>query len=306
MINVAALTALASSAEGRGLILTHMAVTESAAVLVLDEVLKDLRSGDQRLYWMAQKHREDEVHHASMVVSRLAELGLSPKTADGEASFARLWNLYTTLNPVTVAEKYLLIQVVEEQDVPLFEVVAEAMRPHDPVTAGIFDRMCRDEKAHVRYCAVIQRELGDADSAAKLALYRLAAETFHGHGLTQKPEVEVYKAAQHFAMIEAWGSPLDPASLGSGLVIPGLCCGFVDGIGQTRTAYFYGLRANPAVPMVARGKAILRLAPRIIQAARDSGFTAAVTSTANGVVQRFWVEKLGFARNGESVLTGAL
>lgn len=302
MTNDEAIRMLSASSAGREILLTHIATTEGAAVLVLDDILRDLQ--DPRLIKMALRHRSDEVRHASMLNDRLEQLGVKPDQSKMNASLARLEALWATLQPSTPAEKYAVLQVIEEQDAPLFGVLADAMRPHDPASAAVFERMGKDERSHVRYCHVAAREL-EADPAT-LERYRAVNDA------SRKPigfelPIEFYDHDRHFAMLQAWSpEALDPASFGSGLVIPGLACGFVDGIGDTKTCYFYGLKTNPGLPMVARGKAILRLAARILQAARDAGYTAGVTSTANSVVERFWVERLGFKRNGESVLTGAI
>jgi hypothetical protein len=303
---------LAGSIQGRELLLTHIATTESAAVLVLDEILRDLNN--PRLRKMATKHRADEVNHAGMLTERLRDLGIEQDMSKKNASLARLEQLWATLNPSTVAEKYAVLQVIEEQDAPLFGVLAAALLPYDPLTAEVFTRMGKDEQTHVRYCHVAARELGGGTSAATIERYREINELLRTPIGVQVPEpmpepdpIEVYSHERHLEMIQAWAPEiLDPFAFGNGLIIPGLACGFVDGIGATRTAYFHGLRANPAAPMLARGKAILRLAPRILQAARDAGYTTGVTSTANSVVERFWVERIGLRRNGESVLTGAI
>jgi rubrerythrin len=302
MTNEETIAMLAGSERGREMLLTHIATTESAAVLVLDDILRDLQ--DPRLIKMALRHRADEVRHAAMLSDRLDQLGIKADHSKMNSSLARLEALWATLQPSTPAEKYAVLQVIEEQDAPLFGVLADAMRPHDPATAAVFERMGKDERSHVRYCHVAAREL--KANPATLQRYRAINEA------SRKPigfelPIEFYDHRRHFAMIQAWSSEqLDPTAFGSGLVVPGLACGFVDGVGSTSVAYFYGLKTNPHVPMVARGKAILRLATRILQAARDAGYTSGVTSTANSVVERFWVERLKFKRNGESVLTGAL
>jgi hypothetical protein len=288
---------VASSQKGRDLLLSHIATTENAAVLVLDEVLKDLK--DPKLIKMAKKHRADEVRHATMLSMRMDQLGIPKNEEQANASLRRLGRLYETLNPQTIAEKYAVIQIIEEQDAPLFEELADAIRPHDLRTAEIFARMAVDEASHIHYCRVITKDI----PRGTLERYREVNKAL----LLHPNEVEVYSQDLHFGMIQSWTeNRLDVTQFGNGLIIPGLCCGFVDGIGATKTAYFYGLKTNPAATLVARGRAILRLAPRIIQAARDAGYTSAVTSTSNSVVERFWVEKLGFVRNGESVLMGAL
>lgn len=118
--------------------------------------------------------------------------------------------------------------------------------------------------------------------------------------------VEVYEHARHFDEVASWAEhPLDPATLGSGLVVPGVCCIFVDGIGSTRTALFYNCFTNPRLSAFKRTRALLMLIRKLTSATKASGFTSAVTCTRNPVVEH-WFRRQGFTCNGERALAGAL
>jgi hypothetical protein len=118
--------------------------------------------------------------------------------------------------------------------------------------------------------------------------------------------VEVYDRARHFKEIASWSPyPIDPDTLGSGLVVPGVCCIFADGIGFTKTALFYACFTNPRLPAITRTRAIRELGDKLIAAVKASGFTVAVTNTKNRTVEHFWREK-GLRLNGESTLLGSL
>jgi hypothetical protein len=118
---------------------------------------------------------------------------------------------------------------------------------------------------------------------------------------------ELYDREKHFAEIASWSPyPIDPETLGHGLVVPGVCCIFVDGVGSTRTALFYACFANARQPAVTRTRALLELARRLIAAAKTAGFTSVITSTKNPTVEHFWTRRHALRPNGEQVLAGVL
>lgn len=119
--------------------------------------------------------------------------------------------------------------------------------------------------------------------------------------------VEVYERAKHFEEIASWSPyPLDPETLGNGLVVPGVCCIFADGIGSTKTALFYACFTNPRLPAITRTRASRELGDRVIAATKAAGFTSVVTSTKNPAVEHYWTRHKGLRANGEATLAGAL
>ena len=119
-------------------------------------------------------------------------------------------------------------------------------------------------------------------------------------------EPEIYEYDKHFAMVDSWGEPLDPRSLGVGLVIPDLCCCFMDQIGRTNAAFFYSMRANEEKPSPDRIVGICLLRERLVKAALDTGICWGVTSTKHPVVFSGWKERMGWEPNGEMTLKGML
>lgn len=281
---------LVSTVEGRVKVLSHLNVTEGAAVVVLNNILEDL--SDQRILKMATRHRDDEIKHEAMLAGRLKAYGVTdvPERTD---KFAALVDMWREMNPQNSADKYSVLRVVEENDAPDFSRLSSAVRPYDPESADVFSEIAADEANHLRYCDAALRALG---GRPRLREYR---EIYHHR-------IELYDRQKHFAEISSWGEPLDPDAIGTGLVIPGRCCGFVGVVGGTRTAYFYGLRANPAIGRIARGLSILRLARRILADVKQAGLTRCVTSTANPVVERFWVERAGLTVTNEKLLEGVI
>jgi rubrerythrin len=272
--------------EGRAYLLSYVGEEETASIPMLTQIASELV--DPQLQKMAAKHLADEMRHETVLRERFLAMGLPPPKVDANAVLAEL---YREMNPQTTAEKYMVVQVLEERAARTYPLIAKAFRPYDPASADVFEGIAADEARHVRFCEAVTRRIGHVDSDETLARYRRAESRLQR---IEEPVV-VYEHSRHFEMMQSWaGEKLNPEGFGSGLVIPGQCCGFVDGIGTTRTAFFYGLRANPQMPLVARGKAILRLADRVISAARNAGYTSGVTSTSNDVVAKFWVSRMGF------------
>lgn len=99
---------------------------------------------------------------------------------------------------------------------------------------------------------------------------------------------EIYEFKKHFDMINSWGQPLDPKELGTGLVIPDLCCCFLDGIGQTNAVFVYGWRCNLKRSTFERIEGGVHVRNRLLDAATANGYKYGLTSTSNPVVKRSW------------------
>jgi rubrerythrin len=287
------LSRITASRRGIAFLLAHTVETERDAVALLDSIIPDLL--DERLRKIATKHRDDEQRHVDMLRALL------PVDAPPVIK-SRTIECYGAMAPQTVAQKYATILVAEERAARNYPSIAQSLEDaRAPREAACFRRMAKDEAHHMRFCRVVLGTLNETGMEETLARYREIARM-----LEDPCEPQLYNHADHFEMISRWGEPLDAEALGAGLIIPNLCVGFVDGIGHTKTAFFYGLRANPQFPMVTRGKAILRLADSVLRAARAAGYTRGVTTTANTVVERYWVERLGFRKSSEILIQGDL
>jgi hypothetical protein len=83
-----------------------------------------------------------------------------------------------------VMEAYLLLQVIEERGVRQFPRIADAMRPFDPESAAVIDRITRDEERHVRYAKAISRRYAPDAATLERTLARLRtaeAKAFEEH-----------------------------------------------------------------------------------------------------------------------------
>jgi hypothetical protein len=81
-------------------------------------------------------------------------------------------------------EACLLLQVIEERGVKQFPLIAGAMRPFDPETADVIDRITNDERRHVRYAQAISRRYAPDPTtlAHTLDRFRVAeARAFEEH-----------------------------------------------------------------------------------------------------------------------------
>jgi hypothetical protein len=310
-----------STPEARDQVLLAFDATETGAVYALEQIKDEMSHVPKSVYELIDKHLADEKKHSGMVKDRMTALGIDP--AGAQPYINRLVDLDKRLNPQGWVERYALIQILEEQVAQQYGLISDALWETDKISAELFASFAADERAHIGYCKAIDKLYGTAESREKLRVMRTiyqkdfdlnlieaetAAQKFAtdlGSTPSDRP-LEVYERAKHFNMICGWGVPLDPAALGSGLVISGVCCAFVDRIGDTSVGYFYGMRANPELDTMERVTAFLRLRKAILQAAKDAGLTRGVTSTASLFVERGWNDVLGWERNGEYVLTGLL
>ena len=286
---------------GRAVYLSNVALNEGNAVALLDSIIQEM-SGDEQLSKAAIKHRADEIRHEVIVRKRLAELGLMPADVTPLKNAAD--RLYTKLGPRTVAEKYGVLQVLEEYAVDHYTEIANAFRPDDLETAEMFDGIVRDEASHLRYCAAVGAKLGGKEHIQTMDRYRRTYLESINDPLFPDPAVEVFDKAKHFAMWESWGEKADPSACGAGLIIPGFCGGFIDQIGTTSNVYLHGLRTNPAKPLSDKIRTMVTMREAMIAAVKGAGFTRGFMTTNNMVIERGFSERLGWTRNGEYIIAG--
>lgn len=284
---------LVETPRGRNYLIAYIAKNEEQAVPRLASLVKEIP--DDGLRRMAAAHMVDEFHHFQRLRGCLTEF------VDVESSM--VGDLFDEIRPETLSEKYFVLMLLEERGRTEYANFADAIRPHDERTARILDSIGKDEERHIRICETISERLGGRLTEEKIRLYKEVEEYMAREGDQQ---VVVYEPEAHFSEISSWDVPLIPELLGSGLVIPGICCGFVDGIGSTKTAFFYGLRANPELPTIARSRSILKLGARLIEAAKSAGFVRGLTATSHEGVEHFWMARRGFKRDGTNVLMGVL
>jgi rubrerythrin len=160
---------LLRTARGRAFMLSFMAYAEEADERgVFDALLA--RVDDPELRQLVRVHRDDEIRHAAMLKERLAQLGESPQPIPAELRVIDRILRHTgrgdqafVAERTEIMETYLVLQVIEERGVAQFPKIANAMRPFDPASAAVIDRITRDEERHVRYAMAISRRYAPAD-----------------------------------------------------------------------------------------------------------------------------------------------
>lgn len=284
---------------------------ELGAVSILEEIA--CLKVPPTLLKMVSRHLLDEHRHADMLYGRFnaGHFNVGPH-------MEKLKAVRDAMNPdpTSIADLYSVLQILEEEGSATYGSVAEAFQIEDPDSAEIFRRIEADEVVHIAYCKAVDSRLGTESSRAKREQMRKAYAAMNNEAATLKmvdglskadgPPVECYSREKHWEMIKAWGIHTDPDSLGNGLVIADQCCGFVDRIGSTNVAYFYGAGVNPDLSAMERIVALIRLRDAIVASARAAGFTRGVTSTNNLAVERGWNDLLGWTRDGGYVIGGRI
>lgn len=298
-LSPAELAVFSSSARGRSILLSAVAAMETDAAQLCRKLPG--MPVEPQFTKMIAMHSGDEDRHAEILRGIIGPSAIPMQ-------FDSTDRLLAEMAPRNLGEVYVIVQALEEFATATYPTVAEAFRPWDPAVSAAIDAIMVDEVKHLRYCAAVIGHFGCAD---KLPAARAALDKILGRDGVPWEQIvdfiiESYDQEKHLAMIESWhGKPLDPRALGSGLVIPGVCCGFVDCIGRTGIGYFYGLQANPKVPIRLKARLVLLLGERITAAAKAAGITHGITSTSRGDVGKFWARR-GWKPNGESVLQGEL
>ena len=188
---------LLRSPRGRAFMLHFMVQAEEGDELgVFDALLA--RVDDPELNKLVKVHRDDETRHAAMLrecLARLEAKGVEPEPVPPELHVvARIGHHAGSLGEsfvdgrATVMEMYLLLQVIEERGVRQFPKIARAMRPFDPESAAVIDRITRDEERHVKYAKAISRRYAPNEETLEreLARFRTAEKRAfeeNGHAL---------------------------------------------------------------------------------------------------------------------------
>jgi hypothetical protein len=297
--------ATASTPLGRSLLLSSVVSNEMSAVRLLSEILHDIKSVgvDERIVTMVERHRNDEIRHDEIIRERMSELGFSVAALDAFA--APGLDLYERLRPRDFAEKYAIIQVMEETAEDNYSAISTAFRGSDKDTAKLLDLIVYDERSHLKYCSLIAREFGGATHEALISSYRDEVKAMMSRNRSGSlPPIEIFDHRSHFEMWQSWGPKADPSACGAGLIIPGFCGGFADQIGNTSTVYLHGLRANPKIRPTERFAPMARLRLAMITAIKSAGFKFGLMTTSNILIERSFADDFGWERNGEYVMMG--
>lgn len=149
--------------EGRAHVLNQVADAENnGEQAVFDRALA--HADDPELARMIQRHQADEVRHAELFRARIPATGVEPPPVPSHLKMIdrldrALGGFFA--RPIRdrrdVMEAYLLLQVIEERACTLFPIFEEGFRDVDPVTAGVFAEVSRDEERHLKYCHAIAR-----------------------------------------------------------------------------------------------------------------------------------------------------
>jgi uncharacterized ferritin-like protein (DUF455 family) len=165
--------------RGRVFMLSFMAYAEEADEKgVFDALLA--RVDDPELSRLVRVHRDDEVRHALMLRGCLARLGATAEPIPQELRVVERIDRHAGRvaerfvdGATDVMEAYLVLQVIEERGVREFPRIAAAMRPHDPESAAVIDRITRDEERHVKYAKAISARYAPTEALRARTLERL-------------------------------------------------------------------------------------------------------------------------------------
>jgi rubrerythrin len=173
------LARLMRTARGRAFMLNFMVQAEEADEKgVFDTLLA--RVDDPVLGKMVRVHRDDETRHARMLKECLARAGVPPEPVPPELRIVERIDRHAggladsfVSGGTGIMEAYLVLQVIEERGVRQFPKIANAMRPFDPESAAVIDRITGDEERHVRYAKAISRRYAPDLATLDRALSRL-------------------------------------------------------------------------------------------------------------------------------------
>src|SRR5581483_2502779 len=165
--------------RGRAFVLNMLVEGEEADEQGVFDTLVE-RVDDAELRKMIRIHREDEVRHADMLRERLAKMGAPSERLPPELRLVDRIDRHAggsassfLTGRAGVMETYLLLQVIEERAVVQFPKIAEGMRPADPETASVIERIARDEERHVKYAKAISRRYAPDAEVLERSLSRL-------------------------------------------------------------------------------------------------------------------------------------
>ena len=165
--------------RGRAFVLSFMVYSEEADEQGVFDALLD-RVDDPELRKLVRVHRDDEVRHAGLLRERLAQLGAEPEPCPQELRLIEHIDRHCggcaisfVAGQVGVMHAYLLLQVIEERAVRQFPRIANAMRPMDPQSAAVIDRIALDEQRHVKYAKAISRRYAPDAETLERSLARL-------------------------------------------------------------------------------------------------------------------------------------
>jgi rubrerythrin len=171
------LARLMRAPRGRAFMLSFMVQAEEADEAgVFDALLA--RVDDPELRKMVRIHRDDETRHAAMLKECLARLAVNPKPIPAELRVVERIDRHLGIadkfvgGKTGIMEAYLLLQVIEERGVRQFPRIAGAMRPYDPESASVIERITHDEERHVRYARAISRRYAPDDETLEQTLRR--------------------------------------------------------------------------------------------------------------------------------------
>ncbi|MGZ4800866.1 MAG: ferritin-like domain-containing protein, partial [Acidimicrobiia bacterium] len=139
---------------------------------------------DPKLRRIVERHRDDEIRHASLFRGCLARLGLEMEPVPdelkiihqiGQATQGVRRGVQTTED---VVRTYAVLHAIEERGVEQFPLIADTFRQVDPETADVYLEVARDERGHVRYCDQIGRHYArDRDGWEQMLEIARAVET---------------------------------------------------------------------------------------------------------------------------------
>ena len=174
------------------------------------------RSTIRRLRRIVEQHRDDEVRHAQLFRGCLARLGFEFQPVPDELKIIRRIAEGANGSEIgihdahDVMRTYAVLLAIEERGVEQFPLIADAFRPHDPVTADVYLRVARDERGHVQYCRRIGRHCAPDDATWNATLAGARA-------LETAAFAQVEDASLRYAAARGWVRPDELKGTGASL-----------------------------------------------------------------------------------------
>jgi rubrerythrin len=181
------LRGLLATPRGRAHLLNQVADAEGTDEgAIFDRLLAHVE--DPKLRHMIERHRADELRHATLFRGCLARTGVDVGPVPAHLRLLDRLDAHAghiMEEPVKddrdVMIAYVMLLVIEERALNQFRQFIPAFRAVDAETAAVFEEVARDEERHLRYCYAISRRYapGEATWAANLHHFRrLEARAF--------------------------------------------------------------------------------------------------------------------------------
>src|SRR5262249_16351037 len=143
------------------------------------------KSDDPAVRKMIARHGEDESRHARELEECIVRQGVDPGPLPRELGYIErlheaTGNVFREVGGILeqrggIMKLATMLQVVEERGTEQYAEIAKAMRPYDPKTADIIERIVEDEARHIKYARAIALRFAPSHEAYEQAIDEMRA-----------------------------------------------------------------------------------------------------------------------------------